>query len=239
MENDYDLTILVPVYNEEGNILRLERELSSFIQNAGIRSKVLFIDDGSTDNSLELIKSVCNSNSSFDYIQLKGNNGLSTALKAGIDESETAWIGYIDADLQTSPGDFNELLKHIGSFDMVTGIRMDRKDNRMKKISSSLANSIRRSVTHDGIKDTGCPLKIIRTTIAKKIPFFNGMHRFLPALVMLEGGLVKEVSVHHFPRIAGKSKYNLGNRLLGPLVSLIAFSWMRRNYIRYQILKKR
>lgn len=236
--DNYDLTILVPVYNEEGNILRLEKELSLFIQNAGIRSKVLFIDDGSTDSSPELIESVCASNESFSFIHLKENRGLSTALKAGIDEADTAWIGYIDADLQTSPGDFNSLLKHIGAYDMVTGIRMNRKDSRIKKISSSLANSIRRSVTHDGITDTGCPLKIMRSAIVKKIPFFDGMHRFLPALVMLEGGSVKEVPVQHFPRIAGKSKYHLGNRLLGPLASLIAFSWMRRNYIRYQIQKK-
>lgn len=180
--DNYDLTILVPVYNEEGNILRLEKELSLFIQNAGIRSKVLFIDDGSTDSSPELIESVCASNKSFSFIHLKENRGLSTALKAGIDEADTAWIGYIDADLQTSPGDFNSLLKHIGAYDMVTGIRMNRKDSRIKKISSSLANSIRRSVTHDGITDTGCPLKIMRSAIVKKSLFLMECTGFFPLL---------------------------------------------------------
>jgi glycosyltransferase involved in cell wall biosynthesis len=238
MEDNFDLTILVPVFNEEGNIQRLEKELSLFVDSAGIRSKVLFIDDGSTDKSASLIESVCASNRYFNFIQLKGNQGLSTALKAGIDHTDTTWVGYIDADLQTSPKDFNELLKHIDSHDMVTGIRMHRKDSRMKKITSSLANSIRRCVTHDGISDTGCPLKVIRTSIAKKIPFFNGMHRFLPALVILEGGKVKEVPVPHYPRLAGKSKYHLWNRIWGPLTSLIAYTWMKKNYIRYQIIKR-
>ncbi|MDP4132208.1 MAG: glycosyltransferase [Bacteroidota bacterium] len=238
MENNFDLTVLVPVYNEEGNMHRLERELISFVQTPGIRSKVLFIDDGSTDKSLELIEAACKANGFFSFVQLKGNHGLSTAFKAGIDQADTEWIGYIDADLQTTPGDFKELLKYSDSFDLVTGIRMNRKDSLVKNISSKLANSIRRSITHDGISDTGCPLKIIRTSIAKKIPFFNGMHRFLPALVLLEGGKIKEVPVHHFPRIAGKSKYHLWNRLFGPLSDLMVYAWMRRNYIRYQIVKK-
>ncbi len=238
MGNICELTILVPVYNEQGNIRRLEREFLSFIQTAGIGSKVLFINDGSTDNSPELIESVCAANESFHFIHLNGNHGLSTALKAGFDHCDTRLTGYIDADLQTSPSDFKELLRYIDSFDLVTGIRVNRKDSLIKKISSSIANSIRRSITHDGISDTGCPLKIIRTDMARRIPFFSGMHRFLPALVLLEGGSVKEVPVNHFPRMAEKSKYHLWNRIFGPAIALLAYYWMQHNYIRYQIIKK-
>ena len=110
---------------------------------------------------------------------------------------------------------------------LVTGIRVNRQDSFVKNASSRIANAIRRSFTHDGATDTGCPLKVIQADVARRIPFFKGMHRFLPALVQLDGGTVKEVPVRHFPRVAGQSKYHLWNRLLGPAEDLLAFRWMR------------
>jgi dolichol-phosphate mannosyltransferase len=89
----------------------------------------------------------------------------------------------------------------------------------------------------DGVADTGCPLKIMRTSAVKSVPFFNGMHRFLPALIQLQGGKVKQIPVQHFPRFAGKSKYNLGNRLIKPFVDALAFRWMKNRYIRYKIAR--
>jgi len=90
-------------------------------------------------------------------------------------------------------------------------------------------------MTHDGVEDTGCPLKVLKTDYAKRIPFFTGMHRFLPALIQLQEGQVKQVPVRHFPRIAGKSKYNLANRLVGPFKDCFAYRWMRKRYINYQV----
>ncbi|MEG2276876.1 MAG: dolichol-phosphate mannosyltransferase, partial [Odoribacter sp.] len=119
--------------------------------------------------------------------------------------------------------------------EMVTGIRMGRKDSFIKNISSKIANNFRRSMTHDGVQDTGCPLKILRTEYAKRIPFFTGMHRFLPALIELQQGKVKQIPVHHFQRIAGKSKYNLANRLIGPFKDCFAYRWMKKRYINYKI----
>jgi len=238
MESEKDLTIIVPVYNEEENLPRVEKELSAFMRTSEIKACILFVNDGSTDNSPNLIESICFKNNAFKYIHLKKNSGLSTALKAGIDHITTKYTGYIDADLQTSPEDFKLLIPFIDSYDFVTGIRTQRKDSFVKKISSIIANAIRRSVTHDGISDTGCPLKIIRTEVAKQIPFFDGMHRFLAALVLVAGGSVKEVPVSHSHRLAGKPKYHLWNRLIGPLVDLCAFCWIRRNYIRYEIIRK-
>lgn len=238
MNTTIDLTIIVPVFNEEENLPRVERELSSFIKSAPLKTKVLFVNDGSSDQSGALIEGICASNPDFSFIHLGKNKGLSTALKAGSDVVESRLTGYIDADLQTSPDDFNELLRFVDSYDLVTGIRVQRKDSRVKKISSSIANSIRQRITHDGVGDTGCPLKIIRTSMLQKIPFFNGMHRFLPALVKMAGGTVKEVPVHHYYRLAGKSKYHLWNRLWGPFTDLMAFSWMQRNYITYEIVKR-
>jgi dolichol-phosphate mannosyltransferase len=238
MESSYDLTIIVPVYNEEANLTRVREELSEFLRSAKLPTKILFVNDGSTDKSPSMIESICHEDKSFSFIHLKGNKGLSTALKAGIDQVDTKYTGYIDADLQTSPSDFNKLLEFAEQFDLVTGIRVNRKDSLIKRISSSIANAIRRAVTKDGVSDTGCPLKIFRTDTAKQIPFFNGMHRFLPALILMVGGNLKEVPVSHYRRQAGKSKYRLMNRLLGPLSDLYAFYWMKRNYIHYEIIKK-
>ncbi len=231
----YLLTIIVPLYNEEGNLRRLARELSDYINQSSYKANVLFVNDGSNDNSAKMIENLCIEFQSFNYIHLKKNSGLSTALKAGIDQVGTKYSGYIDADLQTSPFDFDLLMSLADGAELVTGIRDKRKDNYLKLISSKIANAIRQAVTHDGISDTGCPLKVFKTETVKQIPFFNGMHRFLPALVKLQGGIVKQVPVRHFERIAGISKYHLFNRLLGPAIDLIAFTWMRKRYIRYEI----
>lgn len=234
-DTEYLLTIIVPLFNEEGNLPRLAKELSGYLCESTYNAKVLFVNDGSTDNSAMLVEQYCAGNHAFSFIHLKKNRGLSTALKAGIDQVETKYTGYIDADLQTSPYDFDLLMEYAEGYDLVTGIRQGRKDGMVKRISSTIANTIRRSVTHDGVSDTGCPLKVFRTDAARRIPFFKGMHRFLPALVQLGGGQVKEVPVRHYKRLAGKSNFHLYNRLLGPAADLIAFAWMRNRYIRYEI----
>lgn len=231
----YKLTIIVPVYNEEGNILRLEKELTSFLQVARLSSCVLFVDDGSTDTSGRLIGEVCGRNKDFFHIRLARNGGLSAAMKAGIDVACSEYVGYIDADLQTAPADFNLLLEHVETYEMVMGIRTGRKDSVVKNLSSRIANGFRRAMTHDGVEDTGCPLKILRTDYAKRIPFFTGMHRFLPALIQLQHGRVKQIPVRHFPRMAGKSKYHLWNRLAGPFKDCFAYRWMKKRYINYEI----
>ena len=233
--NQYRLTIIVPVYNEEDNIYRLEEELGAFLPRAACSACLLFVDDGSKDRSLELIREVCSRNDAFFYIALEKNSGLSAAMKAGIDAAESEYVGYIDADLQTVPEDFNLLVPALSEYELVTGIRAERKDSPFKKMQSQIANGFRRMMTHDGMTDTGCPLKVMRTEYAKRIPFFTGMHRFLPALIQLQQGRVMQVPVRHRPRVAGKSKYNLRNRLVAPFVDCFAYRWMRKRYINYRI----
>ena len=233
---DYKLTIVVPVYNEEDNIYALEDRLSKFIsQSAQFPACVLFVNDGSKDTSLEKIEEVCSRQPGFYFLSLAKNAGLSTAMKAGIDAAFSQFTGYIDADLQTAPEDFNLLIPYVNDYEMVMGIRANRKDSFIKGVSSKIANGFRRFMTKDGIEDTGCPLKIIRTDYAKRIPLFTGMHRFLPALIMLQEGTVKQVPVRHFPRVAGVSKYNLANRLVGPFVDCFAYRWMKKRYINYDV----
>ena len=233
----YELTIIVPVYNEEDNITALEERLSVFLPDAKRTSCVLFVDDGSGDSSLQRIMDICRRHTAFFFLSLERNGGLSAALKAGIDATESPYVGYMDADLQTSPEDFNLLLEYIENYELVMGIRANRKDTGFKKMQSKIANGFRRMMTHDGVQDTGCPLKVMHTDYAKRIPFFTGMHRFLPALILLQNGRIKQVPVHHFPRTAGVSKYDLWNRLVAPFIDCFAYRWMKKRYINYSIAK--
>ena len=234
----YDFTIIVPVYNEEDNLNRVEKELLAYTTMATKKTAILFVNDGSTDKSQAMIESICAKNEAFGYISFKKNKGLSAAIKAGIDHVSTDLVGYIDSDLQTSPEDFNKLLEHIDTYDLVTGVRADRKDNFVKNMSSTIANSIRRVFTHDGMDDTGCPLKVLKTRYAKRIPMFKGLHRFLPAMILLQEGKVLQIPVRHFPRIAGTAKFGVWNRLLGPLMDCFAYLWMKKKYINYTIASK-
>lgn len=234
--SQYLFTIIVPFYNEIENILHLEKKLGDYLNISTIdRTSVLFVNDGSTDGGGELVKEVCARNKNFFYLELKKNGGLSGALKAGIDHCDSKYVGYIDADLQTDPDDFNLLLKYIEEYSMVLGIRSKRKDSFVKKASSVIANGFRRMMTHDGVSDTGCPLKVMHTDYAKKIPMFTGMHRFLPALILMVGGTIKQIPVRHYPRTAGTAKYHLFNRLIGPLKDCFGFRWMKKRYIDYVI----
>lgn len=235
--SDKTLTILVPLFDEEESLPRLYHELNQFLEVCPVTASILFVNDGSRDNSQSIIEKICLEDKRCCFLKLNKNCGLSTALKAGIDYSQTELIGYIDADLQTIPYDFLELLKFIPQYDLVTGIRRDRKDSAVKKISSLVANRVRRMLIQDGIEDTGCPLKIGKSRFLKAIPFFHGMHRFIPALVQLAGGTVKQLPVRHFPRLEGKPKFHLHNRIVGPLVDTFAFRWMQKKYIHYEIDK--
>lgn len=233
---NYDLTVIVPVYNEEDNMPALEERLGKFLPTCKCSACVLFVDDGSKDKSLPLIKDICARNKDFYYISFAQNRGLSAAMKAGIDHATSPYVGYIDADSQTAPEDFNLLVDYIKDYPLVMGIRANRKDTGFKKLQSKIANGFRRMMTHDGVQDTGCPLKIMHTDYAKRVPFFTGMHRFLPALILLQdGGKVKQVPVRHFPRTAGVSKYHLWNRLVAPFMDCFAYRWMKKRYINYTI----
>lgn len=234
--SEYEFTIIVPVYNERDNIDRLEEAFAHYLPAASRRSCVLFINDGSTDGSLELLQRICARNPHFYYLSFVRNAGLSAALKAGIDHAESPLVGYIDADLQTHPEDFERLLPLAVEHQLATGIRAGRKDSLFKRFQSKFANSFRRMMTHDGATDTGCPLKVMQTPAAKRLPLFKGMHRFLPALILLqEGTTYAETPVPHYPRTAGASKFHLWNRLISPLMDCFAYRWMRKRAINYRV----
>ena len=232
------LTIVIPVYNEEECIRPLVVALREFLALIKITCRILFINDGSTDGGGEYIEKICREDARFSYLSLERNAGLSAALKAGIDNCRSRFIGYIDADLQTHPSDFLKLMEFMEDYDLVMGYRADRKDTLVKKVSSFIGNSFRQRLLKDKIIDTGCPLKIIKTEMARQLPFYNGMHRFIPNMILLLGGRVMQVPIRHFPRYAGTPKYSLLNRLTGPFIDALVFKWMQRNSIHYHIAKK-
>lgn len=232
---DLALTIIVPIYNEEESIEQFTVEMDKYLAETPVQSSVLFVNDGSTDNSQKLILEICKEKANYNYLELAKNCGLSTAVKAGIDACETNLVGYIDSDIQTTPLDFLKYFEFFPEYDLVNGIRANRKDTVVKKLSSKIANGFRKAMINDGIHDTGCPLKIIKTEYAKRIPFFDGMHRFIPALVQLQGGKVKQIPIRHFERYAGTAKYHLWNRMKKPFFDTFAFRWMRSRYINYDI----
>ena len=171
---NYSLTIVIPVYNEEDNIKRLQEVVGAYLPACPVPACALFVNDGSKDRSLELIQEACKDTPHFYYISLKQNRGLSAAMKAGIDTAESKYVGYMDADMQTDVRDFDLLLKYAPEYPLVMGIRARRKDSAFKRMQSKIANSFRRMMTHDGATDTGCPLKILQPTM-------QSVFRSLPA----------------------------------------------------------
>jgi glycosyltransferase involved in cell wall biosynthesis len=235
---EFQFTIIVPVYNEIESLPRLFEYLQKYLQKASLKSCVLLVDDGSSDGSSSEIEKFCLEHEDFSCLLFDRNYGKGAALKAAFDHTKTPLLGYLDADLQTHPEDFELLLPFIKDFGLVTGWRKNRKDTLVKRISSKTGNAVRIFFTRDNIHDTGCPLKIMHSEYAKKIPMFKGLQRFLPAMILLQQKEIKEVVISHYPRIEGSSKYNFKNRFLGPLLDCFAYVWIKKSYIDYSIKAK-
>ena len=235
---EFQFTIIVPVYNEIESLPRLFEYLQKYLKFASLRSCVLLVDDGSSDGSASVIEKFCLDHDDFNCLLFDKNYGKGAALKAAFDYTKTPLLGYLDADLQTHPEDFELLFPYIEDYGLVTGWRKNRKDTFVKRISSKTGNAVRIFFTKDNIHDTGCPLKIMHTAYAKKIPMFKGLQRFLPAMILLQQKEIKEVVINHYPRIEGQSKYNFKNRFLGPLLDCFAYVWIKKSYIDYSLKAK-
>ena len=171
-------------------------------------------------------------------IRFGHNHGQTAAFAAGFDKARGDIIVTMDADLQNSPSDIPLLLTAIKDYDVVCGWRHKRNDPWIKKISSKIANSVRNSLSEESIADTGCSLKAFRRVCFKNIKLYNGMHRFFPTLMKMEGFSVTQVKVGHYPRIHGHSKYNIRNRLFASFKDLLAIRWMKKRQINYDIIEE-
>ena len=232
------ISVVVPAYNEAENLPILVGEIESALNPLGRPYEIDIVDDGSTDGTTETLKEIAASNRHVRPIFFQGNYGQSSGFDAGIKAAAGAIIVTMDADLQNDPADIALLLEKLGEFDAVVGWRADRKDTWTKKLTSRFANRVRNWATDETIHDTGCSLKAFKREALANVKLFNGMHRFLPTLVRLEGFTVAEVKVHHRPRKFGRSKYSIFNRFLRPTMDLLAVMWMQRRRLRYRIRKE-
>ncbi len=230
-----DISVVVPVFNEEENLPILIPRLADVLNRLGDSYEVIFVDDGSSDGSRKILREMVLKYRFFRMIGLSENRGLSTALIAGMREARGEKIVTLDSDLQNDPEDIPKLVGCLDRYDMATGWRMKREDPWLKKISSKIANTVRNRLSGEEIKDSACTLRAFKRECIKEIPVFNGMHRFLSTLVKMKGYRIIEIPVVHHPRRFGKSKYNIRNRALRSFVDLLAVRWMKSRHIHYEI----
>ena len=227
------LSVVVPLYNEEANVLILQEELRAALN--GLDYEIIFVDDGSVDRTAERIEAAGN----IRLIRFEKNSGQSAAIYAGLTTARGATLVIIDGDLQNDPADIPKLLAEIArGADLVCGYRLKRRDTLVKRATSRIANAVRSRYTKDGVRDTGCTLKAIRRECVSTLLPFKGMHRFIPALVKAAGYRLVEVPVNHRPRRFGQSKYGLGNRALRATIDMFGVRWLLSRRLNYKIREK-
>lgn len=234
-------SVIVPIKDERENLVPmlegLLKVMQSHVSSQSRPFEIILIDDGSTDGSGEVMDRLAAQHSVVKTFHLDRNYGKTCALDAGFNQSSGDIVIEIDGDLQQDSEDILKLLPYTDTHDLVCGWRQQRQDGLVKKLSSLIANRVRKLFTHDGVHDTGCPLKIFRRPVLERIRLFEGLHRFFPALALMHGFTVIEVPVRHYPRVHGVSKYGMGNRLFTSLYDLIAVRWMQNRVVRYRFRK--
>ncbi|HEY6322575.1 MAG TPA: glycosyltransferase family 2 protein [Thermoanaerobaculia bacterium] len=245
-----EISLVIPVYNEEPNLAPLAGEIRRTMQALGRPYEVLLVDDGSTDGSLAAMIRLASQDPAVRVIRQPRNAGQSAALDAGFRHARGAIVVTLDADLQNDPADIPLLLARLagsggsgasagsaesgasgGACDVVCGVRMGRRDGWVRRLSSGIANAVRNRLTHESVTDVGCTLRACRAEYLRRIPAWKGMHRFLPTLLRMEGARIAEVGVSHRPRRFGKPKYNIRNRIWRASADLLGVRWLQSRWI--------
>jgi dolichol-phosphate mannosyltransferase len=230
-----DISVVVPVYNEEENLPILIEQLVEVLKPLGKTYEMIFVDDGSTDRSREILKSLVAEHPQIRILGFKYNCGETAAGAAGLKEAKGDVVITIDADLQNDPRDIPAMLGYLKEHDMVTGWRQKREDSWVKRVTSKIANRIRNRLSGESIRDSGCTYRAYKRECLENLKLYKGMHRFMPTLVKMEGFRVIEIPIAHHPRQYGVSKYTTWNRMWRALVDLLAVRWMKSRHIRYEI----
>jgi len=230
-----NLSVVIPVFNEEENLGPLISEVAASLKPLGLVCEIVTVDDGSTDGSAAALDALRSVHPQLRVITLARNAGQTAALDAGFRRSRGAIVVTLDADLQNDPADIPALLSHLEECDAVVGVRRTRRDHLVRRISSRIANYVRNRLSDEEISDTGCSLKAYRRDALEHLVLYNGMHRFLPTLIKMEGFRVREIPVGHRPRTHGRSKYGIGNRLVPAFMDLLAVRWMKKRKLRYEV----
>ncbi len=226
-----DLSVVVPVHNESGNVVPLLTEIA-----AALRGKtdfeIVYVDDSSRDDTLTVLKNAKTQFPELRVVRHLVQSGQSTAVRSGVKAARGNWIATLDGDGQNDPADIPKLLAmrdaSTESIKLYAGWRVDRKDSGSKRWASRLANAIRSRLLRDETPDTGCGIKLFERSAFLDLPYFDHMHRYLPALMQRAGWQVKSVPVNHRPRGSGTSKYNNLNRALVGISDLRGVSWLIR-----------
>ena len=222
MLENKEISVVVPLYNEEGNVRQLHAKILSACQELKKSFEIIFIDDGSRDKTAEN----CQKLTPLKLIEFRRNFGQTAAFDAGIKNATGNIIITMDGDLQNDPADIKLLLAEMEKgYDIVSGWRFNRKDNFSKKFFSRGANILRKILIHDKIHDSGCSLKAYKKECFKDVDLFGEMHRFIPALLELQGYKVGEVKVSHHPRVSGVTKYNWKRGMKGFVDMVSIWFW--------------
>jgi dolichol-phosphate mannosyltransferase len=235
-----EISIIVPVYNEEENILPLTREVAAAMVAAGRSFELVFVDDASTDGTWKQIQEARRRDPRVRGLKHSRNSGQSAALWTGLQATTSPTIATLDGDLQNDPADLPRLLAELKSADFVCGVRTRRQDSFVRRASSRIARHARKAVLGVDFCDTGCALRAFRRSSLSGIFPFHGLHRFLPVLVHGAGNRTLEIPINHRPRVAGSSKYGVWNRLWRGIFDLLAIAWYQKrrvNQVRYDELK--
>lgn len=217
------VSVVVPVYNEEGNVEKLHQEIKRMCVNAGYDYEIIFINDGSSDKTDQ----ICRTLKPLKYIQFRRNFGQTAAMDAGIKAATKEFIATLDGDGQNDPADIPKMLEYMREhqYDVVSGWRKNRKDTFMKRFISRGANALRYLLVHDGIHDSGCSLKVYRRECFKGINLYGEQHRFIPAILEIKGFKVGEMVVNHRARTSGKTKYNWHRTIKGFVDMISVWFW--------------
>ncbi|MCC6350300.1 MAG: glycosyltransferase family 2 protein [Candidatus Eisenbacteria bacterium] len=230
-----EISVVVPAYNEAENLSPLLSELRTALGSIGRTWELIVVDDGSTDGSDRALAAEAGRDARLVPLVLEKNAGQSAALAAGLSRVRGDIVVTLDADLQNDPADLPKLLAALANADVVSGIRAKRNDSWMRRVSSRVANGVRRAVLGDPVTDIGCSFKAYRREALEGLPMFVGVHRFLPALCVFRGARFAEVELAHRPRRHGVSKYGVGNRLWRGLADLNGVLWLRSRLVRYRV----
>lgn len=238
--NKIHISIVVPFYNEEEGLeMVCEEIISMALTRFDTPWELIMINDGSSDKTPSLIDTIAQNNPNCRGLHLNPNSGQSAALEAGFSKARGEIIATLDGDGQNDPADLPELIDKMAQLnvDMLCGIRRQRADTLIRKISSRVGNGVRSRLLKDHISDVGCSLRVFRRACLSRIRFFKNAHRFFPALMIMAGYRVAETPVSHRPRLKGRSKYGLGinSRLWVGLVDLAGVWWLQQRSLRYEL----
>ncbi len=229
-----DLSVVIPLKNEAGNLEPLAREVERALSNSPYRWECLWVDDGSVDESLAELHRIAAHDSRHRVLVLERNAGQAAAMSVGFAHARGRLLSTLDADGQSDPADLPRLAAHLDAndLDLVNGWRQRRRDSGIRRISSRVANAFRNRLTGEAVRDVGCSVRVMRREAVDGIPLFHGMHRFLPTLIRLNGFTKRdELPVHHRPRMQGLSKYGVHNRLWVGIGDTLMIRWLARRAV--------